>query len=57
LISEKTLEEGAIRSIDEIGWKQKVETNSTEHQLEACKLLKNMARLEGFEPPTLRSEV
>jgi hypothetical protein len=38
-------------------WKQKVETIGEMIRFEARKPLNLLARLEGFEPPTLRSEV
>jgi hypothetical protein len=37
--------------------KTRVETNWKDEQTVACKSLRNLARPEGFEPPTLRSEV
>ena len=38
-------------------WKQKVETIRQKIRFDGRKLLKCLARPEGFEPPTLRSEV
>ena len=38
-------------------WKQKVETIGEKIRFEVGKLLKYMARPDGFEPPTLRFEV
>ena len=38
-------------------WRQNVEATGKKIRLTGRKLLKSVARPEGFEPPTLRSEV
>jgi hypothetical protein len=50
-------QEAAGNRLKKTGWKQKVETIGKKIRFDGRKLLKRLARPEGFEPPTLRSEV
>ena len=38
-------------------WKQEMETNEGETETGTVNYMESLARPEGFEPPTLRSEV